>query len=193
MVLCANFGVKIWQMILSTADKTAMTTFYSGQKIRLQAELKHAESMLRKLKGENVDESTGAILTRTGEKARKRGPKSVWGKFILEQLDASNHPMRYNELIQRAMEDNNLEPSMHSKVRASILNSAFRLRSIQGRIATVGEKGKKDKFLVLKNWLNEKGEVRNSDHEWLLENHSFHALPVNLEELQSPRYEEDMP
>ena len=169
-----------------------MLDFYSSQKIRLVAELKHAEHMLRKLSGGNVDKSSGVLLTRTGEKAKKRGPKSVWGKFILEVLKTSNHPMRYNEIIQIALEQNGLPASSQPKVRASILNSAFRLRAIQGRIATVGEKGKKDKFIVLRSWVADSGDVRKEDKAWLKEHHSFEPLPINIAEIKNPRYDEDL-
>ena len=179
-------------MTFSFQEQKDMLDFYSTQKTRLVAELKHTESMLRKLNGGNVDKSSGVLLTRTGEKAKKRGPKSVWGKFILDVLKTANHPMRYNEIIQIALERNGLPASSHPKVRASILNSAFRLRAIQGRIATVGEKGKKDKFIVLRNWLNDSGDVRSEDKAWLKEHHSFAPLPVNIAEMNNPRYDEDL-
>lgn len=179
-------------MTLSSQEQKDMLAFYASQKLRLASELKHAETMLRKLNGGNVDKSSGVLLTRTGEKAKKRGPKSVWGKFILDVLKTSDHPMRYNEIIQIALERNGLPASSHSKVRASILNSAFRLRAIQGRIVTVGQKGKKDKFLVLRSWLNDSGDVRKEDKVWLKEQHSFEALPVNIAEIKNPLYDEDL-
>lgn len=179
-------------MIISNQEHSDMLDFYAGQKIRLAAELKHVEIMLRKLRGGNVDANSGVLLTRTGEKAKKRGPKSVWGKFILEVLKTTNHPMRYNEIIDIALERHGLPASSHSKVRASILNSAFRLRAIQGRIATVGEKGKKDKFIVLRNWVDDSGIIRQEDQVWLKDQHSFVALPINTEEIKKPRYDEDL-
>lgn len=187
-----NIAPNADEMTFSFQEQKDMLDFYSTQKIRLVAELKHTESMLRKLNGGNVDKSSGVLLTRTGEKAKKRGPKSVWGKFILDVLKTANHPMRYNEIIQIALERNGLPASSHPKVRASILNSAFRLRAIQGRIATVGERGKKDKFIVLRNWLNDSGDVRSEDKAWLKEHHSFVPLPVNIAEMNNPRYDEDL-
>jgi len=187
-----NIAPNADEMTFSFQEQKDMLDFYSTQKIRLVAELKHTESMLRKLNGGNVDKSSGVLLTRTGEKAKKRGPKSVWGKFILDVLKTANHPMLYNEIIQIALERNGLPASSHPKVRASILNSAFRLRAIQGRIATVGERGKKDKFIVLRNWLNDSGDVRSEDKAWLKEHHSFVPLPANIAEMNNPRYDEDL-
>ena len=80
-----------------------MFSFYHEEKLRLNAKLKHVDAMLRKLQGNNVDSESGVLLTRTGAKAKKRGPKSVWGKFILEQLAKAQRPMTYKELMDIAM------------------------------------------------------------------------------------------
>lgn len=179
-------------ILVSKGDKIEVIAFYESQKIRLTAELKHVESFLRKLHGQNRDNDTGVLLTRKGQKARKRGPKSVWGKFILEKLKQNNCPMRYSDLIQLAMHEGGRSASEMSKIRASILNSAFRLRAIQGKIATVGEDGKKDKFLVLRSWLDEQGNVRKEDKKWLKDHHSFYPRTVELSSLASPKYAEDL-
>ena len=91
-------------MKLSTKETASILKFYTDQKSRLLGELKHVEQTIRKLNGESQDKETGVLLTQTGSKARKRGPKSVWGKFILEQLSEMNQPLRYNDLIALAME-----------------------------------------------------------------------------------------
>ena len=91
-------------MILSDLERTELVAFYEAQRHRLNAELKHVESFLRKLHGQNTDSETGVLLTLKGKKAKKRGPKSVWGKFILEELKLHDTPLRYSDLIQLAME-----------------------------------------------------------------------------------------
>jgi hypothetical protein len=131
-------------------------------------------------------------LTKRGNKAKKRGPKSVWGKFILDCLTDKNHPLSYRDLMDLAMERNGLDKSKFQSVRASILNSAFRLRAIQGKIATVGEDGKKEKFLVLTSWLNPKGELIGNHSQWLRKEMNFKPEPVDMSELPKPKYEEDL-
>jgi hypothetical protein len=178
--------------ILSKTDREEALAFYQSSRLRVSAELKHIDSMLRKLGGENTNEKTGVVLTLKGTKAKKRGPKSVWGKFILEKLKEQNHPLRYNDLINLAITEQNRSAKEHPKIRASILNSAFRLRSVQGKIATIGENGKKDKFLVLRGWINQDGQVREKDIHWLKEKHEFHPKRLNTDEFPSPRYAEDL-
>lgn len=177
---------------LSEEDRISALGFYEAQKIRLASELKHVESFLRKLQGQDTDADTGVLLTLKGSKAKKRGPKSVWGKFILEQLALKDCPLRYSDLIQLAMDKDGNEDSKMPKVRASILNSAFRLRAIQGKIATVGEDGKKDKFLVLRHWIDEQGMVREKDAKWLKRQHAFHPKALDISSLAKPRYAEDL-
>ena len=84
--------------------------------------------MLRKLQGNNVDSESGVLLTRTGTKAKKRGPKSVWGKFILKQLAKAQRPVTYEGLMDIALEIHDYDKYRFSNVRASILNSAFDFR-----------------------------------------------------------------
>ena len=47
-----------------------------------------------------------------------------------------------------------------NNAKASILNAAFRLRTKEGKIVTVGRKGRKEKLLVLTKWLNEDGSLK---------------------------------
>lgn len=166
--------------------------FYEDERIRLSGKLKHVESMLRKLHGENVDSESGVLLTRTGTKAKKRGPKSVWGKFVLEQLEKANRPMTYRELMDIAMESKGYEKSKFANVRASILNSAFRLRAISGKITTVGESGKKEKFIVLTSWLNDSGMLPQKQIKWLKDEMDFNPEPVDMASIPQPKYEEDL-
>lgn len=179
-------------MNLNTNDAAEIAKFYSEEKIRLTAQLKHVESILRKLSGNNVDAQSGVILTKSGDKAKKRGPKSVWGKFILECLQEENRPLTYRDLMDLAMEKNNLDKGKFQSVRASILNSAFRLRAIQGKIATVGEEGKKEKFIVSTNWLDEKGRLKENHVQWLRDEMNFNPEPVDMNSLPKPKYEEDL-
>jgi hypothetical protein len=92
---------------------------------------------------------------KTRRRSKKRGPKSVWGNFILRRLRQADRPVSYAEMIRDAMVLHNLPESKRKNARASILNAAFRLRAIHEKIDTVGEDGKKEKYLVMSKWLDE--------------------------------------
>ena len=179
-------------MELNPQDIKDITTFYQEEKIRLTAKLKHVDTVLRKLQGRNVDDESGVLLTRKGTKAKKRGPKSVWGKFILEELERTQRPMSYRELMDIAMEKHNYDASKFANVRASILNSAFRLRAIAGKVTTVGERGKKEKFLVSTAWLDKKGLLPAAHLEWLKDQVGFSPEPVDLSSIPRAKYAEDL-
>jgi len=179
-------------MNLNDKDTAAIAEYYAEEKLRLTSKLKHVEYILKKISGDNIDVDSGVILTKSGSKAKKRGPKSIWGKFILECLKECEHPLSYRDLMELAIEKKHLDKSKFQSVRASILNSAFRLRAIQGKIATVGEEGKKEKFIVLTDWLNETGELKESHVHWLQKEMNFNPEPVNIADLPKPKYEEDL-
>jgi hypothetical protein len=180
------------RMNLNTKDMAEIAKYYAEEKLRLSSKLKHIDAILRKISGDNIDAESGVILTKRGDKAKKRGPKSVWGKFILDCLEEKNHPLSYRDLMDLAMEKNNLDKSKFQSIRASILNSAFRLRAIQGKITTVGEEGKKEKFLVMTKWLNPKGVLNGNHAQWLRKEMNFNPAPVDMDELPKPKYEEDL-
>ncbi len=146
-------------MNLTEKDQAEMQDFYFQEKLRLTACLKHVEKMLRKLSGGASVSESGLVLTKMGKLAKKRGPKSVWGKFVLDCLTEHNRPMSYKELFHLGMAFKNWPDSRFSEIRSSILNSAFRLRAIQGKIQTVGRDGKKERYIILTEWLNQSGEM----------------------------------
>lgn len=178
-------------MNFNEAETTELADFYNQEKIRIQAQLRHVEKILRKISGRNMD-SSGVILTKQGFQAKKRGPKSVWGKFILEQLAICNRPMSYKELMETAMKLHGGGNSNYQSIRASILNSAFRLRSIQGKVATVHQEGKKEKFIVLIQWLDDKGMLPKEQQSWLKKEKNFFPSAVDLSEIPVPKYAEDL-
>ena len=179
-------------MELNTKGVKDMISFYQDEKLRLNAKLKHVDALLRKLQGNNIDSESGVLLTRTGTKAKKRGPKSVWGKFILEQLEKAQRPMTYKELMDIAMDSHGYDKSKFANVRASILNSAFRLRAIAGKVTTVGELGKKEKFLVATKWLDGEGQLPKAHLKWLKETMGFTPEKVDLSSVPQAKYEEDL-
>ncbi len=178
-------------MNLTDKDQAEMQDYYFQEKLRLTASLKHVDKMLRKLQGGASVSGSGLVLTQMGELAKKRGPKSVWGKFVLDCLTEHNRPMSYKELFHLGMAFKNWPDSRFSEVRSSILNSAFRLRAIQGKIQTVGRDGKKERYVILTEWLNQSGEM-SAIHE-----KSFKQLAggkpavVDMRSIPSVKYAED--
>ena len=68
--------------------------------------------------------------------------------------------MSYDELIADAMSIHKIPEARLKSAKASILNSAFRLRTVHGKIVTVGRPGKKDKLVVLTKWVEENGALK---------------------------------
>ena len=192
LTILSEISVKnIESMNFNEAETKELADFYNQEKIRIQAQLRHVEKILRKISGRTMD-SSGVILTKQGFKAKKRGPKSVWGKFILEQLAICKRPMSYKELMEIAMKLHGGGNSNYQSIRASILNSAFRLRSIQGKVATVHQEGKKEKFIVLVQWLDDKGMLPKEQQNWLKKEMNFFPSAVDLSEIPVPKYAEDL-
>ena len=140
-------------------------THYTNEKNRLEEELEIVISMLSKLRGEvsydNPQVNPVDNLTAKREKPKKRGPKSIWGKFIVARLRARQKPLSYDDLIADAMSIQKISEERKSNARASILNAAFRLRTVTGEIVTVGRKGRKEKLIVRTSWLKEDGSLKD--------------------------------
>ena len=144
---------------------------YTNEKSRLENELNNVNSMLEKLGGNvgySTTHSTKAIktvkkapaITTKGEVPKKRGPKSVWGKFITNRLRTRQKPLSYDDLISDAMSLHKIADERKANAKASILNAAFRLRTVTGEIVTVGRQGRKEKLIVRTAWLNEDGSLQ---------------------------------
>jgi len=90
----------------------------------------------------------------------KRGRKSIWGDFILKTLRKIDRPVFYSELVQMAQIQFNIKENKLKELKAAINQSAFRLRSVHGKIDTIGESGKKEKRVGLKTWFDEDGNLK---------------------------------
>lgn len=171
-----------------------MKRFYSSERARLLGQLDHVEGMLAKLTGTPLPPRRGrgaGALAATLQK--KRGPKSIWGSFIIKRLRARNRPMTYTELIEDAMAIHHLPAEKEASTRASILNSAFRLRSVHGRVETIGRSGKKERYLILTKWLDSDGMlVHPYDDEFKAMAGGKH-IAVDMASLPTPRYDDDLP
>ena len=139
----------------SAKEAASLQAHFAREKERLTAELSHVELMLSKFGG-----PAKKAKTKAGNAPKKRGPKSIWGAFILKRLRARNRPMSYDELIADAMSIHKIPDARMKSAKASILNSAFRLRTVHGKIVTVGRPGKKDKLVVLSKWVEESGALK---------------------------------
>lgn len=183
---------KYLYMEFSSNDVAAMRLFYEDEKTRYTAHLKHINKILNKLRSNELDDEQGIVFTKTGDKAKKRGPKSVWGKFILDELQQANSPLSYKMLVNKALEFRNLDFNSSGIIRSSILNSAFRLRSIHGKVATVGQLGKKEKFLILTSWLDESGALSKKHQGTFTKIAGGTPELVDMTKLPQPRYDEDL-
>lgn len=167
---------EIVKVALSRQDMDEMKLAYEQEFVKLKHRMEHVRTVLDKLgssvaegghassSGLHVEQDLSSAAQEEETKRRrrkKRGPKSVWGNFILRRLRQADRPISYAEMIRDAMVLHNLPEAKRKNARASILNSAFRLRAIHGRIDTVGEEGKKEKYLVLSKWLNEEGKLNS--------------------------------
>lgn len=169
---------------VSAEELLSMRAFYEQEYLATKTKLQHLSSMLNKLGGLPIDvpeveaespvpftasKSSSANTAKAKASAdqeiarrkrkKKRGPKPTWSKFILDRLKAADRPMTYNELFRDAMVLKNKAPEEFNATKASVLNSAFRLRTVANKIDTLGEEGKKEKFIVLTKWMDDRGAL----------------------------------
>lgn len=171
---------------LGANELLQIRSFYEQEKFQLMSKLQHVEEVLARLDGGKKEISevgatapaeevkvpklkpgrprkAASVIETKAKKAgrpKKRGPKSVWGNFIMRRLRQCDRPLSYAELVRDAMVMHNLPASKEKNAKASVLNAAFRLRTHLNKIDTVGLPGKKEKFLVLTSWLDGSGKLR---------------------------------
>lgn len=176
------------ELLLSENDAAEMRHHYEQEYIQLTKRLEHVKSILgkfespvakiahsanqpidpesmspralMKLKADEHEEAIEAEETGAKRKRKKkRGPKSIWGNFILRRIRQADRPVSYSEMVRDAMVIHSIPQSKLKNAKASILNSAFRLRAIHGKVETIGIEGKKEKYLVLAKWVDKNGEL----------------------------------
>jgi hypothetical protein len=166
--------------------------YYSEEKLRLEANLDHVNGMLAKLGGSvRVASVKKSKITAKGLKPKKRGPKSIWGDFIIKRLRARNKPMSYGDLIDDAMAIHKLSDDRVEAARASILNSAFRLRTVHGKIETVARAGRKEKLIVLTKWLKDDGTLEQEYAKSFKKMQGGKAVRVDMSAVPVSPYEDD--
>ena len=170
---------------LNKKETKEASAYYLDEKIRLESKLDHVNVMLAKLGGTvPIAPIKKLTVTKKLSKPKKRGPKRSWGDFIVKRLRARNKPMSYSDLIDDAMAIHKLPENRVSAARASILNSAFRLRKVHGKIKTIGRAGKKEKLLVLTKWLQKDGELQPEYSKAFKKMQGGKAERVNMSAIQ---------
>ena len=162
------------------SELQSIKSFYEQERIQLVAKLQHVDEVIARLGGSVIAVADSAPAPKptakrgpgrprkatTDTKAKKagrpkkRGPKSVWGNFILRRLRQCDRPLSYSELVRDAMVLNNIPADREKNAKASVLNAAFRLRNTLKKVDTVGLPGKKEKFLVLASWVESEGKLK---------------------------------
>jgi len=160
-------------MEFSSSDIKDMRTFYEHELSSTLERLRHIESVLAKIGGSKINVAinvgnTPTISATTATKAAKkttikkrgakRGPKSIWGNFVMKKLKELDKPLTYDELIAEAMRFANVPAENENKIRQSIINVTFRLRTQEKKIDTFS-KGSRIKYLALKTWFGSDGAI----------------------------------
>lgn len=159
------------------SDLETMRDFYREELKKTLARLEHINDVLTKLGDQSTTiniqfdaadnqsaismkpaKSASKETSSASSKGKKRGPKSVWGTFILKRLQQLDKPLTYNQLVDEAMVVFKLEEEKRQSVVNAIINSAFRLRKNSGRIDTFSA-GSREKFVALKSWFEEPGKI----------------------------------
>jgi len=96
---------------------------------------------------------------RKSSRKKKPGPKGTWTNYIMKRLRQVQRPITYDDLIHDAMLNFNKSKEELEKVRQAIMNSAFRLRKKQGKVQTYRKPGSKEKYIGLRKWFDEQGNL----------------------------------
>ena len=169
------------------AELQSIKSFYEQERIQLVAKLQHVDEVIARLGGNTIAvaepapasaakpaakrgpgrprKATTETKAKKPGRPKKRGPKSVWGNFILRRLRQCDRPLSYSELVRDAMVLNNIPAEREKNAKASVLNAAFRLRNTLNKVDTVGLPGKKEKFLVLTSWVESEGKLKAPYHK----------------------------
>ena len=156
-------------MQFSQDELKDMHAFYEQELATTVERLKHIERILQKLGSKKFNvEVNVASPTSTSTKSpktaptrrksnKKRGPKSIWGNFVLNKLKELDKPLTYDELIAEGMKFANVGKDKEVSIRQSIVNVTYRLRAKERKIDTFSN-GTRIKFIALKTWFKD-GEI----------------------------------
>ena len=125
---------------LGASELQQIKSFYEQERIQLAAKLRHVDEVIARLGGSSMamaEPAPAAVSDAPAKRGpgrprkaasdskakkagrpKKRGPKSVWGNFILRRLRQCDRPLSYSELVRDAMVLNNI-PAERRMPRAS--------------------------------------------------------------------------
>lgn len=157
------------------AELRAIRQFYEEELVQTVARYQHLTSVLDKL-GVNspglgmsvsLASSEGGVpapapippkpVSAAPRKRRKgkRGRKPIWAAYILKTLKEFDRPIMYQEMVRSAQIAFNVKDENLKELKAAVNQASFRLRTVHGKIDSIGQKGRKEKYLVLKSWYGE--------------------------------------
>ncbi len=160
---------------INDEKKTEMVRFYEEELDKTVVRLRHITEMLQTLNPESehlkmkelegVLAVTEAVKPKRGSgkkratRKKKPGPKGTWTNYIMKRLRQVQRPITYDDLIHDAMLNFNKSREELEKVRQAIMNSAFRLRKKQGKVLTYRKPGSKEKYIGLRKWFDDAGNL----------------------------------
>jgi hypothetical protein len=162
---------------LSEQDLNQLRKTYQDELTKTLAKLQHLKSVLEQLGGEQtlkVHISTEEVssskevvtskepkITKERKRRKKRGPKAVWEDLVVKRLRSLNKPMTYEELTDDIIAFGNIPDSKRANTKQAIINVVFRLRQ-QNRKVNTFSMGRREKYIALKRWFDEEGNIRES-------------------------------
>lgn len=161
---------------ISDNERAEMRLYYENELHSTLNKLRHISGMLEKLSGDtqvNIAVNTANLPSTSlpkisklttpersvRKRKKKRGRKSIWGEFILKTLKSLDRPLSYKEIIESAKFTFHIHEKNTKALKAAINQSAFRLRTVHNKIESLGEKGKKERYLALSSWYDENGKI----------------------------------
>ena len=163
------------ELKLNDEKRAEMVRFYEEELDKTVIRLRHITGMLQMLDPGSehlkLKELEGVIAVtevaapkkstarKKSSRKRKPGPKGTWTNYIMKRLRQVQRPITYDDLIHDAMLSFNKPPEDLEKVRQAVMNSAFRLRKKQGKVLTYRKPGSKEKYIGLKKWFDDQGNL----------------------------------
>lgn len=92
---------------------------------------------------------------------KKPGRKSLWGAFIFGELNKKEIPLPSATLIDNAIKHFNAKnDDEKEKIKSSIIGILSKLSTREKTLIQFREKGIKNKYFCLPEWLDEQGELK---------------------------------
>jgi hypothetical protein len=158
-------------MKFSDKELMDMKMFYERELSNTLIQLNHIKTVLQKIDDDNSNvphsEPIAAYnsldfpeytLPRNKRKPARKGPRSHWPHFVISTLKKVNKPLTYDELIGEAVKYANVGLEGTQKIRQTIINVTFKLRTQEQEIDTFS-KGNRIKYIALISWFDKDGKI----------------------------------